>query len=83
MENEIMNFEETGMDTVVDVVETENSSMSTGAAMAAGAGLTLLIAGAVKLVKWGVGKIKAKREARLWGEDDVVVTEEDVEDVAE
>lgn len=84
MENEIMNYEETGMDTVVDVVETENSGISTGAAMAAGAGLTLLIAGAVKLVKWGVGKIRAKREARLWGEDEVVVvTEEDVEDVAE
>lgn len=83
MDNEIMNYEETGMDTVVDVVETENSGMSTGTAMLIGAGLTLAIGAGVKLVKKGIAKIKAKREARLWGEDDVVVTKEDVADVAE
>lgn len=78
MENEIMNFEETGMDTVVDVVE--NSGMSTGAAMATGASITVAVIAIVKLAKWGIGKIKAKREARLWDDG---VTEEDVEDVAE
>lgn len=79
--NEIMNYEETGMD-VVDVVETENSGMSTGAAIAVGAGLTLAIGVGVKLVKKGISWFKAKREARRYGEDDAA-TEKDVEDVAE
>ena len=52
MENEVMNYDE-AMETEVenDIVETEDSGMSTGVAMLIGAGLTAASVAAVKLGK--------------------------------
>lgn len=81
MENEIMNYEEEVMDLNEDVCETtESSGMSTGVAMAIGAGVTAAVYGAVKLGKFIVAKVKAHREVQLHEDDFVDVTDEE-EDV--
>lgn len=63
MENEVMNYEEEVLE--AEVVETEGKSgISTGVAMAIGAGLTLAGAAVVNLVKKGIAKYKANKEAK-------------------
>lgn len=77
MENEIMNYDE-AMETEVenDVVETEDSGMSTGVAMLLGAGLTAASVAAVKLGKKVIARFKARKE-------DQEAVEEDFEDVTD
>lgn len=77
MENEVMNYDE-AMETEVenDVVETEDSGMSTGVAMLIGAGLTAASVAAVKLGKKIIARFKARKE-------DQETVEEDFEDVTE
>lgn len=77
--NEIMEVVETeAMDE--DIVVRENSGIGTGAAIAIGAGLACAVGACVKLVKWGVAKIKAKKELSEVDEC-VEAEEEDLEDV--
>ena len=60
-ENAVMNYEEEVLES--EVVETkEGSDLSTGAAIAIGAGLALAATAVVKLVKKGIAKAKAKKE---------------------
>lgn len=82
MENEIMNYDEV-MDNEVEATETENSGMSTGAAMLVGAGLTLATAAVVKLGKKLCAKIRAKKEKEeeVDEHDFVEVTDEEVKNV--
>ncbi len=77
MENEVMNYDE-AMETEVenDVVETEDSGMSTGVAMLIGAGLTAASVAAVKLGKKVIARFKARKE-------DQETVEEDFEDVTD
>lgn len=77
MENEVMNYDE-AMETEVenDVVETEDSGMSTGVAMLIGAGLTAASVAAVKLGKKIIARFKARKE-------DQETVEEDFEDVTD
>lgn len=82
MENEIMNYEDEVMDVAIEPVETEDSGISTGAALAIGAGLAAAGIAVVKLVKKMVAKHKAKKELHLVDEDDFIeVTDEDIEEV--
>ena len=71
MENEVMNYDE-GMETEVenDIVETEDSGMSTGVAMLIGAGLTAASVAAVKLGKKVIAKFKARKENQEAIEED-------------
>lgn len=83
--NEIMNYEDEVLVNDVEVVEmeAENSGISTGAAIAIGAGLTLAVAAGIKLVKNMIAKHKAKKELRLVNEHDFVEpTEEQIQEVA-
>lgn len=83
--NEIMNYEDEVLDNEVEVIEmeAENSGISTGAAIAIGAGLTLAITAGIKLVKKAIAKHKAKKELRLVSENDFVEpTEEQIVEVA-
>jgi hypothetical protein len=83
--NEIMNYENEVLDNEVEVyeMEAENSGISTGAAIAIGAGLTLAVTAGIKLVKTMIAKHKAKKELRLVKEGDFVeVTEEQIQEVA-
>ena len=83
MENEIMNYEDEAMDMDIETVETDCSGISTGKAIAIGAGLAIVATAVVKLVKKAVAKHKAKKELHLVDEDDFVeVTDEQVEEVA-
>lgn len=77
MENEVMNYDE-AMETEVenDMVETEDSGMSTGVAMLIGAGLTAASVAAVKLGKKVIAKFKARKENQE-------AIEEDFEDVTD
>ena len=77
MENEVMNYDE-AMETEVenDMVETEDSGMSTGVAMLIGAGLTAASVAAVKLGKKVIAKFKARK-------DNQETVEEDFEDVTD
>jgi hypothetical protein len=77
MENEIMNYDE-AIETEVenDVVETEDSGMSTGVAMLLGAGLTAASVAAVKLGKKVIARFRARKE-------DQEAVEEDFEDVTD
>ena len=80
--NEIMEIEE--MDVVeAGIVDDETSGMSTGAAMLAGAALTVAVAGVVKLSKRVWGKIKARKEAKADENDFAEVSDENDEDVTE
>lgn len=80
MENEVMNYEEEMIPEVETYeMESEGSGLSTGVAMLIGAGLTAASVAAVKLGKNLYAKFKAKKELRLFDEDDAVeVTDEDV-----
>lgn len=81
---EIMNYEDEIMDNEIACIETEaeGSSMSTGAAMLIGAGLTLAVTATVKLAKKLVAKHKAKKELKLVKEDDFVeVTDEQINEI--
>lgn len=71
MENEVMNYDE-AMETEVenDIVETEDSGMSTGVAMLIGAGLTAASVAAVKLGKKVIAKFKARKENQEAVEED-------------
>ena len=71
MENEVMNYDE-AMETEVenDIVETEDSGMSTGVAMLIGAGLTAASVAAVKLGKKVIAKLKARKENQEAVEED-------------
>ena len=71
MENEVMNYDE-AMETEVenDIVETEDSGMSTGVAMLIGAGLTAASVAAVKLGKKVIAKFKARKENQEAIEED-------------
>ena len=77
MENEVMNYDE-AMETEVenDMVEAEDSGMSTGVAMLIGAGLTAASVAAVKLGKKVIAKFKARK-------DNQETVEEDFEDVTD
>lgn len=79
MENEIMNYDETGIEEVVtdDEVGMEDSAMSTGVAMLLGAGLTVATAAIVKLGKKLIATYKAKKESKKAESD------EDYEEVDE
>lgn len=82
--NEIMNYENEVLDNEVEVceMEAENSGISTGAAIAIGAGLTLAVTAGIKLVKKLVAKHKAKKELRLVKEGDFVeVTDDQIQEV--
>lgn len=81
MENEIMNYEDEAMD--VEVVETEGGQgISTGAAIAIGAGLTLAATAVVKLVKKGIAAYKAKKALKKPAEgEDIEPTDEQIEEV--
>ena len=84
MENEIMTYENEGMETeVAPEAETEKTGMSTGGAMLLGAGLTLAFGAIVKLSKKVIAKAKAKKAAKEAADehDYVDVSEEDVENV--
>lgn len=79
MENEIMNYEEV-MTPDVEIAEmgSEGSGKNLGVALLIGAGAIIATTVLVKLGKKAYVKIKAKREQRKAGEDDLVdVTEED------
>lgn len=80
--NEIMNYEEEVLET--EVVETEGSSgISTGVAIAIGAGLTLAATAVVKLVKKGIAKYKANKELKKPAEgEEIEPTDEQLVDVA-
>ena len=78
------NYETEVMETEIVPVETEggNSGLSTGAAVAIGAGLALAGTAIVKLVKKAIAKRKAKKELRLVDEEDLVEpTDEQVAEV--
>lgn len=61
MENEIMNYENENEVMIEDTVADGGSGIGTGMAMLIGAGLAFAVSGAVKLVKNGVAKWKAKK----------------------
>ena len=78
--NEIMNLEE--IDVMDDVVVAEEKrGIGTGAAMLIGAGLTLAVSAGIKLVKKGIAAYKAKKALRQ-PDEEVLVDDEDIEDVA-
>lgn len=77
--NEIMNYEE--IEIMDDVVAEEKPGISTGGAMLIGAGLTLAVSGAIKLVKKGIAAYKAKKELRQ-PDKEIEVDPEDVAEVA-
>ena len=78
--NELMNMEEIEvMDDVV--VAEEKTGISTGAAMLIGAGLTVAVSAAVKLVKKGIAAYKAKKEIHK-PDHEVLVEDEDIEEIA-
>lgn len=78
--NEIMNYEDIEMMDDAVMAE-EKTGIGTGAAMLIGAGLTLAVSGAVKLVKKGIAAYKAKKELHK-PDGDVQVEPEDVAKVA-
>lgn len=83
-ENEIMVNEEVIEEP--EVVEENDSGMSTGLAMLIGSGLTLAVIAGVKQGKKIMAKIKAKKEAAKATEDSEVIDVTDeavVEDAAE
>lgn len=83
MENEIMNYEDEVMDIEVEPIETEGSGVSTGVAIAIGAGLAVAATAIVKLVKKAVAKHKAKKELHLVEEGEIIEpTEEEIVEVA-
>lgn len=84
MENEIMIYEDDvmEMEPVCDECDAEGSSMSTGMAMAIGAGLTLAVGGIVKAGKWLYGKYKKHKELKRPKDgEEIYVTEEEIEEV--
>lgn len=81
-ENE--NYETEAMEAEIVPVDTEdsNSGLSTGVAVAIGAGLALAGTAVVKLVKKAIAKHKAKKELRMADQDELVEpTEEQVMEV--
>lgn len=71
MENEIMNYDETMTDEVsLAEVDNKSSGMSTGVAMAIGAGLALATTAVVKLGKKLFAAHKAKKAAKKAEEED-------------
>ena len=83
--NEIMNYEDEVLVNDVEIIEmeAEKPGISTGAAIAIGAGLTLAVTAGIKLVKKMIAKHKAKKELRLVNENDFVEpTEEQIQEVA-
>lgn len=84
MENEIMIFEDDVMEIEPACVDcdAEGSGMSTGMAMAIGAGLTLAVGAAVKAGKWLYGKYKAHKELKRPKDGEVIeVTQDEIEEV--
>ena len=75
--DEIVNYEEE------EVMEPEETGMSTGVAMLIGAGLTVAAAAAVKLGKKLVAKFRAKKalEDTTDDRDFVIPSDEEIEDV--
>lgn len=69
---ETMNYEELGFEPENEEVESGNSGIGTGAAIAIGAGLAFATTAIVKLVKKAVAKHKANKELRQPDEDRVV-----------
>ena len=83
--NEIMSYEDEVLDNEIEVVEmeAEKPGISTGVAIAIGAGLTLAVTAGIKLVKKAIAKHKAKKELRLVDADEFVEpTEEQIVEVA-
>lgn len=84
MENEYMNEEVMETEVETEEVETERTGISTGKVLLIGAGLAVATAAAVKFGKSVYAKVKAKRALRKPNEDDdIEVTDEDIEDITE
>jgi hypothetical protein len=78
--NEIMEIEEMNI-MEGEIIDDGPSGMSTGAAMLAGAALTVAVAGVVKLGKRVWGKIKARKEEQASKHDFAEVVSDDDDEV--
>lgn len=80
--DEIMNYDEMGMETEIEEVEGGNSGIGTGKAIAIGVGVIAASVAAFKLIKKAWAKHKANKELHQPdGDEPVEVTDEQIEEI--